>query len=624
VGDSITPRHRVEIRWQHAGIVFGLSNPYYSAMFRRFALLMMVLAAQPLLAGNETAEKGAIKNPYYSRPSWKLWFLDPAPVTFSAQSDKSTETKTFQPIPPERRLFPDLSALRNYPTAFLRVTPQNSDNVAGFWDNACATLDHGHTSPLADPDLGKGNQLKIGKYVEDQFIRVDLPAPTDQLLHELGVVTVSHSTRSRGHQIVRNPTEYARVEREFLFANIVYGAPALWSYYEQVPDRPTDSYDALSSAYFQSLGRSSSEVQGLFKMFYAGACLPRTTEELLKRHGLYASTLLMLFRANLPFTDVHGVEVPYENELRHRPAYYSNGDIGDYAYPEADNPAGGFKEFTPFNTEFHRYDNLLHLKRMIEMARSMKVAPPAAILRLRSMSVQNSKGNVIVPATTQNERIKGDHATMMRFWPKRGETIVTDIDLSHSYDLQNLPLEFVVQPLYPEQRNVQISRLDHSTYRITVRFDPKLPLGRIPVIVTASNGSFKSNPAFVNFYYPQTGQTVLPDQFYYNPTFDSEDQKHDQNASVFENRRPVIRTSLGSELVTATVGQAVRFDVTAEDPERFPIHFYRWSSDVGTFDGRTFTFSPSAADRGKTLETHFIATDGTGTGSAIKVSIQVK
>jgi hypothetical protein len=169
-----------------------------------------------------------------------------------------------------------------------------------------------------------------------------------------------------------------------------------------------------------------------------------------------------------------------------------------------------------------------------------------------------------------------------------------------------------------------VARLDHSTYRITVRFDSKLPLGRIPVIVTASNGSFKSNPAFVNFFYPQSGHFMLVDQFYYNPAADSQDRENDPNASVFENRHPVIRTTLRTNSINATVGQNVRFDVTAEDPEHFPVHFYRWSSDVGSFDGRTFTFVPSAADRGKTLETHFIATDGTGAGSAINVSIEVK
>jgi hypothetical protein len=583
-----------------------------------------ILGQTGQLSASPRAEKDAIKNPYYSRPSWKLWFLDPAPVSYTAPFEKSTKTTTFKPLPPERRLFPDLSALRNYPIDFVRVTSDNSQDVAGFWDDACASLDFGHSAPLADPDLGSGNKFKIGKYVEDQFMRIDYGVPTTQQLRDLGVVTVSQSERLHGHQIARNPAEYTRLEREFLFANIVYSAPALWSYQENLPDRTTDLYDALSSAYFQSLGRSNSEIQGLFKMLYAGACLPRPTKELLKRHGLYASALLMLFRANLPFVDAHGAEVPYENELRHRPAYYSNGDIGDFPYPEADNPAGGLKEFTPFNSEFHRYDNLLHLKRMIEMARSMKVAPPAAILRLRSLTVLDAKGNVIVPSTTQNERIKGVHATMMRFWPKRGETIVTDIDLGHSYDLQNLPLEFTVQPLYPEQRNVTVARLDHSTYRITVRFDSKLPLGRIPVIVTASNGSFKSNPAFVNFFYPQSGHFMLVDQFYYNPAADSQDRENDPNASVFENRHPVIRTTLRTNSINATVGQNVRFDVTAEDPEHFPVHFYRWSSDVGSFDGRTFTFVPSAADRGKTLETHFIATDGTGAGSAINVSIEVK
>lgn len=93
---------------------------------------------------------------------------------------------------------------------------------------------------------------------------------------------------------------------------------------------------------------------------------------------------------------------------------------------------------------------------------------------------------------------------------------------------------------------------------------------------------------------------------------------------MFENRRPVMRTSLSTDSVTATVGQPVRFDVMAEDPEHFPVHWYRWSSDVGKFDGKMFTFVPSATDRGKTFETYFIATDGTGNGAAIKVSINVK
>jgi hypothetical protein len=125
-------------------------------MTRHFALLAIFVAAQPLLGQTPLAstsprvEEEAIKNPYYSRPSWKLWFLDPTPVTFTASLEKSTKTTTFKPIAAERRLYPDLAALRNYPTDFVRVTSQNSQEVAGFWDDACATLDFGHSAPLAD------------------------------------------------------------------------------------------------------------------------------------------------------------------------------------------------------------------------------------------------------------------------------------------------------------------------------------------------------------------------------------------------------------------------------------------------------------------------------------------
>ncbi len=534
-----------------------------------------------------------IMNPFHADPAWKLWALDPGPVTI----DKPDFKGTFAVPDAGRRRYPMLALKRG--ATELVLEPLGRRSIAGFWDDCYVSLDEHHTR-LTRPkhQFIDGGKMRTARDV--------------QTLLELGANFTSQSYADRGRAIVDDILNNLNTERHFFFANCIRATPSHASYEDKHQDQVTDLYDGLFAHSYHSLGQSGSEVHALYKMMLAGACMPRSTKNLLKKHGAYAIALLTIFKAALPYADAKGRDLPYEHEMRHRPVYSSHGTPSHAHY-------------CPANAHYHGYDEKQHLRNMMDLARAMDSAPPVAVAKLLGFFVVKN-GEVISDPALLGDQVKCISLTNMRFWGGPDETLAVRIDLNKSYDLQQRKLRFTCQALYPNQKNVIITEESPGIFRILVKHDPQMPKGRIPVICTASNGlSVPSNPVFVNFYWP--GENELDDYFPIRGLSDEARQRIDalglKRLPVTVNRRPIVDFAFPGDALRCAPGQRVSLDLQARDPEGFPVSVYRRSGQIGTVEQGRFIAPIPKTDRNKIYRVHFIFSDGTGgyTGKQIKLIV---
>jgi hypothetical protein len=534
-----------------------------------------------------TAAAGGIVNPYHATTLWKLWARDATPVNYNGV-DFSTPA-------PATRLFP--GATIGYPDPALPLV-DTSPGTAGFWDDAYATRDDGHSGM---PQFYYGDRYGNRISLPGQYIRIGPGVAQRNDVLRLGLNFTSESLSFSGHQLISSNYQVQDTESNFTFANTVRASPAYLSYAETIADRAIDSYDSLYAHAFNSIGRSSSEVTGIFKMLMAGGSMPRATKDLLKKHGAYAITLINLFRSTMPYSNANGSQVVWSSEMLQRPAYNSVGDYND-------------SEFSPFNTAYHQYNEPLHLFRMMQAARAMTVAPPVAIIKIVAITVDKA-GSTIVDGAATDRRIRSSNKTMARIWGEPGETITLTIDVGGSYDLQALQMIPHWSKVYPEQRNIMITHDVGTLWKISVAHDPLLPKGRIPIALTVNNGTLNSSPAFVNFYWPELGQSEIPDYVSAgNPISINE---------VNKNLRPILTNSVTSEWINVSPGETAMFDLTCTDPEGFPTRYYRWTDEAGTLTGGRFSLPTTVSDAGKVFPVHIICSDGTGGYSSVSLRVVV-
>ncbi len=537
-----------------------------------------------------------ILNPFYPKPVWRLWAENPAPLTLTING----EQRTFAPPPEESRrypVFPDGGRVTGMPPLRLLQEDGVDPSVAGFWDDCYMSLDSGHSN-LRTPNKQFIIGPKVPTAMSEQLIKLRLA---------MGANFTSQSYARRGRHIVDDPGNVLNTERFFYFANCVRASPAHASYKDNDLDKVHDDYDGLFAHSFHSVGQSSSEIRALEKMLIAGGCLPRDVKNLLKKHGAYPAALLALFKAALPFTDANGQPLPFEHEMRHRPAYSSSGNVGHPHWCSA-------------NVHYHGYDEDLHLANMIEIARNLDAAPPIAILQLVSLSVEKD-GETIVDGVTQDKRVKSNSLTQARVWGNPGETLKLVVNLGSSYDLQGRKLQMSCRALYPNQKNIAIEDAGEGKILITAKHDPNLPKGRIPVICVARNGSgLPSNPVFVNFYWNDPDEN--PDFSNLNLNRLSKEQREQFEERMKEtgwkrypvtvNRRPLVDFGLPGDAIRCRPGETVTLPLSASDPEGFPLAVYRWPGEPGAFQDGAFVYDiPS--DAPPSMEAvHLVFSDGTG------------
>ncbi len=552
------------------------------------------------LEGTVLKSSGTPLNPYWMTAPWKLWFVDATPVEFSGlDGSGNMQTQTFSPPLAETRKFPSPAAMAaSYPAPFLGLeTAPAEPAAAGFWDDASGTMDNGHSGPW-NSWSGDGSSINLAS----QYIRIGFGAPPTNTRHALGLNFTSESYSQRGHWLSRINSNVVTTERDWFFSNTMRGSPSYLSYHEKNAAYVTDNYDGLYAQSFHSLGRSSSEVRALNKMLVAGGFMPRATKETLKRHGLYAAVMPALWRQALAYVAEDGTPLPYENEMHHRPAYLSLGNV--------DNP-----EFAPNNIVYHQYPDTLHMNGMVQATKAMTTPPPFALMKVVAVQSTPADGAPVTwPLTDSRLKVRG--RTMTTVWVDPGDTLDIRIDMGESFDLGGGDLDFSASAVYPNQESALLIERQGNTalFRVRATPDPSFPLGRMPILFQAHVRGMRSNPVFLNVYWRQATQLDAPSEYY-----NADSGKTDK--AVFYNARPVLSTSLGAATTLAgAVGVPASFSVTCDDPEGFPTRFYRWRGEPGTMAGGVYSYTPAASGN---YPVSIVCSDGTGGYASTRITIEV-
>ncbi len=501
-----------------------------------------VLAVCFCAAVSVGAGAGEIKNPYHKTTLWKLWAEDETPV--------SLRGVTVKPVPKDKRLYPDDADTSKNSKLILsyRDADWPGRKYAGFWDDVYASHDRRHSYVKPKWDDANGNSVSG---IRERAICFVGGRHRDQM-KAAGVNFTSQSTAGMGHDLANKSDRMFELERDFYFANVMRAGPAHASFLAIHTTKARDYYEALVPSFYNSMGSSGSETMAIAKMMIAGGYLPKEVKLNLKRHGIYPAACLYIWKASLPY------DAPYDHELRHRVAYNSKGDHSDYVAATQ----------SEVNHYYHNYDDPTHMRNMVNLAKSMKVAPPMAIFG----ETKVEGGKKIYTMRTSILVHQG-----------AGETVKLSVNTGDSYDIQSLPLKLRWKGICGNQKTTIDDKGD-GIYEITVPHDAKLPKGRTSILLIANNGAFDSNPAIVNVF----------------------------RTSGHDNLRPSL-TGLADR--TILPGERVVYDIQTADPEGFPVKLYRWTGEVGSLSGGRFTWNCPADQADGDYPVSIIASDCTS-GSA--------
>lgn len=526
-----------------------------------------------------------IVNPYYAKTEWRVWRLDPTPISgvrsLEGPDGKETAaTIVLAPIAPDKRRYPVDIDLRRDPNLFLAFAtqPTPSARYAGMWDDVYASWSrrHGYVR-----NVWKGPSTNEAVVLDQIMHLVDV----DKNLQGLGINFVHQSTTGMSHRIA-NSAELALAYEKIYFADTLVCAPAHASYTE-APDRTNDLLLGSFPAIFNSVGSSDSETMAISKMIIAGAHLRPELKLLLKRHGLYPSALLHIWKASLPWV------APYASEVRHRIAYNSVGE-------RAKQPGYGFagSERGDQAAAFHDYDDALHLERMVARAKALTDPPPEAILDVHAE----------VAGGTLLYRLKKAAIVVQ----EPGKTVRLTVSTSGSYHVLAKPVRVRWAVLYGSRHTTVVPTEDGKAWTIEVPWDEGLPEGRTAIALFAHDGTNEGNPAIVSVFRKRSDLPSPPgsgDEYAY--------------PSPLGNRRPMI---LDAQDTVATPGKPLEITVRALDPEGFPLRYYVRDQPGVTADGNVLTYDcPRTAGAG-TVAIPFAVSDGTaGNGYAGRtIAVHVK
>ncbi len=519
-----------------------------------------------------------IHNPYFTHVKWRVWRDDETPVekvrTLVRKGKETSSVEiTLQPTPLADRRYPAAPLRTGEPIRWeTKTTP--SDSFAGCWDDVYASWSglHGYVRPAWRATDGSDVNLRPAGH--DQFMHFVETRKTAEL-NRCGINFVHQSTTGMGHTLTNS--RLALLHEQIYFADCLVTAPAHQSFTEEWPDRTKDLYLAHAPIFFHSIGSSNSETMAITKLMIVGGYLKPELKRTIKRHGLYPSVLLYLWKAGLPF------DVPYDHELRHRIVYRSLGREDQFAgrYGHAGSERGNL------SLDYHRYDEITHMRNMIRMAQAMETVPPEAILD--NVSVQGGQG---VYALRKSALILQEP----------GQTVTVQVSSNKCYDIQNRPITVRWKLLYGHHGTTCEPGKNPGSWTIRVPWDDDLPEGRTAVALIANNGIQDSNPAIVTIF--RKRQDLPPSGVGYGDY---------QYNSPHANRRPVI-LDLQDRIVKP--GETVHFALRAVDPEQQPVRFYKRAGEPGKLVGNVYTFHvPEEADPDRQHTVTFIASDGTAGNS---------
>lgn len=475
-------------------------------------------------------------NPYYPATSWKIRFEKDTPVGDARLPRPQDIWYAHAPSPARPKRFMDY-----------RKTPA-TNGLASFWDDVYVSQDNNH-SFIVDSWKGPDGNAITGIIASMATATAQGPVA---ITH--GANFTSQSTTGMGHDIANSLAVTVATERYFYFADCLRSGPAHISYLDLVPSGSTDEYQALLPSIYNSMGSSGSEVAALGKLVLAGGYLPREVKRDMKRAGIYPASLLYIWKAALPY------DVPYDDELRHRVAYYSTGDHSDYT--------GGNQ--TDYNHVYHEYDEAAHMRNMIRIAQGMEHPPPVAVLK----KVWIEGGTVV------NDEAK----TAWLVHQAAGRPVTIRLSPRDSYDIHGLPLSFRMTTIYGDPGTTITQDPVSQEFTIVVPGTARLPKGRTTILLIANNGFFDSNPAAVSVY-----RTVGA-----------------------ENRRPRVQWPADRKLLP---GETYAGNIATSDPEGFPVAISRWSGEVGRLAGDQFEWRVPANQPDGIHRAHFIVSDRTAGNS---------
>ncbi|KAF0219889.1 MAG: HYR domain-containing [Geobacteraceae bacterium] len=494
---------------------------------RAVVLVGLLFLAIPAVAPGKT-----IENPYYLDPAWKLWYENPEPVG------------SIQPPALSNRLYPDDADTTANPGRFLefRKTDWPERKYAGFWYDVYSSRDSAHSYIRSSWSGDFGNKVTL--------------RPPDSHMHLVGgdlmssgANWTSQSTTLMGHDLANSQGNIYGLERSYYFANVLRSGPTHISYMDRSLLYSTDLYTALVPCYYNSIGSSGSETMALTKLLIAGGYLPRDLKPALLRNGLFIPTMLYIWKAALPY------DVPHDHELKHRVAYtsYGDGSANDY----------GGSNVNQVSVIANRYDPTAHLRNMVNLAKSMTVAPPIALLR---------------HLETTGGTLGSSNTTAIRVNQGSGETVSVRVSLEDSYDLQKLPLSIRATVLYGNKDTAVVHERG-TIYSITVPHDPKLPQGRTVVAFVPNNGITDGNPAMVSIY-----RSTGPKNYRVEPVGGIRD------AAILP-------------------GETAAFDLTSRDFNGFPVDFSKWEG-IGELDGNIFHWATAPETPEGVYPVRIVASDG--------------
>jgi len=542
--------------------------------------LLALGAIQPQPKPEDLPDGPPIHNPYYKNVKWRVWRDDPTPIKnvrsmIRVGKEKKATTITLAPTPVTKRIYPDGPLKEGKPIRWKTLaTP--SKRFSGVWDDVYASWSglHGYVRPVYQTTDTSSVHLRP-KGLDHIMHFVELRKTSD--LQRCGINFVHQSTTGMSHTITNgyNP-QMAELYEKIYFSDCLVTSPAHASYTEEWSDRTKDMLLALVPTLFNSVGSSNSETLAITKLMVVGGYLPPASKLTLKRNGLYPAALLYMWKAALPF------EVPSGHELRHRVAYRALGRNAQHKgkYGHAGSERGNL------SLEYHRYDEIAHMRNMIDMAQSMSVLPPEAILD--EVEVDGGKTVYLLKKT----------ALILQ---EPDEEITIKLSTAKCYDLQNRPLTMRFKLLYGNHKVTCEPGESAGAWVIKVPNDLTLPEGRTAIALIANNGVHDSNPAIINVYRKRTD---LP------PSGDGRGG-YNYN-SPHANRRPVL---LGLQDQVVKAGRTVRIALDAIDPERQPLRFFKRAGEPGEIEGNLYTLKVPRKKGARSFSATIIVSDSSAGNS---------
>jgi hypothetical protein len=527
-----------------------------------------------------------IQNPYFEKRQWKVWRDDSAPVknvtSMKHEGKKKVAYKIDLIAPPQKtRIYPIWPTPKDSPIVQYKISSSPSTRFAGIWDDVYSSWSGLHGYVRNSWRGTDGSKVMIRKQI------IHFVDAKKKEMMRAGVNFIHQSTTGMAHTITNGYNlRYSRFYEKLYFADLLVCSPAHASYTEVSPEQTSDLYICHSPTLFNSLGSSNSETMAITKMVLVGGYLRPKLKLLLKRNGLYPSTLLYLWKAALPY------DVPYDHELKHKVCYKSVGNR--LTYPERYSAAGIDRGDLALIA--HQYNDLEHMRRMVEIAASMEVAPPEACFEVLDVRGGTQRFAFLKSALILQEK---------------GKKVQIRVSTKKSYDIQGLPLRLHWKLLYGNRATRMEPSKKNGEFLLTIPWNDALPEGRTVLGLFANNGRQGGNPALLTVYrkkgeIPPNGGGYKDYRFNLGPG----------------NRRPIL---MGLQDTWVKPGKTLKLALRAWDPEGFPVLFAKPTNEVGEIKGSTFLWKSSRKEKNGTKALTIFASDGTsGNGyTAKQIKIQL-